>query len=517
MAASSSSIGMAASSSSVSSMAASSSTIVKLDDEERDLQSLLDAFGSIFSLEDIASAFWKAGHDVDLAGEILFNMQGCTSSSMINGSCGKAKDVTYSESSHLNGFDESSCTNEKPNPKASSQLKHLPVSMGTVSSVIGKNYSRFTPCANKAQNGMKLSKLEANKLTISTNSREESSMEKDASLQKDFENFLFEMLGCGFQLDRDVIKEVLGHCGYDMEKSLEELLELTTKDLGKSNNFHEGIKKHSDFESPTCQIPLENPKSTRSIIKTNGVKMSRQQEKRYEQEKEILATLFTAPERPKSPQRAPLIQRRRSRVSWQVAVEPLKDNTAEWSKCQLETEKMSRPLEYGADEDDSFLALRQAVKEYRNTMKGYYKAAAEAFSKGERSRAAKLMEEGQFFFKKAQMADEESAERIFEISGRELEAQEELSIDLQNHDAKEAIRLVKCHLRSLAGIQSFTHLKILTGTDKEDASVGAHKRLVQKFLEKESINWTEDETSGAILIWLDKINPKHLSFVKNQV
>ncbi|GAB4831198.1 hypothetical protein Ancab_005207 [Ancistrocladus abbreviatus] len=501
---------MAASSSSISRVEASSLSITKIDNEERALQSLLDAFGSMFSLEDIASAFWKADRDVDLAGEILYAMQGSASSSTISASCGEAESVTSSEFSYLNGFDESSCTNGRTNLKAS-KLKQQPVSMGTVSGILGKNYSWSTPRANEIQTRMKPLKLEANELTISRSSVKESSVEKDASLQNDFENFLFEMLGHGFQLDRDVIREVLGHCGYDMEKSLEELLDLTTKDLGERNNFPEGIKTHSYLENPTSQQQMQNLKPTESIVKTNEIKIPRprQQEKRYKQEKEILAALFTAPERPKSPERASVIRARRSR---QVVVEPLKDTIEELPTRQWETKILSMPPELGSDEDDGYLALRQAVVEYRNAMKEYYKASAEAFAKGDRTRAFKLMEEGQFFFKKAQLADEESAEKIFEVRGREVEAQEELSLDLQNHDAKEAIRLVKCHLRSLGGIPSFGHLRIITGTDEEDASTGVRKRLVRKLLEKESIKWTEDETCGILLIRLDQINPKRLSF-----
>ncbi|KAL9463139.1 hypothetical protein AB3S75_001027 [Citrus x aurantiifolia] len=41
---------------------------------------------------------------------------------------------------------------------------------------------------------------------------------KDDHLQKDMEDFLFKLLGEGFQLYRDVIQEVHDSCGYDMQK-----------------------------------------------------------------------------------------------------------------------------------------------------------------------------------------------------------------------------------------------------------------------------------------------------------
>ncbi|MCL7034767.1 hypothetical protein MKW94_025919 [Papaver nudicaule] len=41
------------------------------------------------------------------------------------------------------------------------------------------------------------------------------------------EEFLFEMLGNGFELDMEVIRDVLGTCGYDAKKSMERLTDLS--------------------------------------------------------------------------------------------------------------------------------------------------------------------------------------------------------------------------------------------------------------------------------------------------
>lgn len=41
-----------------------------------------------------------------------------------------------------------------------------------------------------------------------------------------------------------------------------------------------------------------------------------------------------------------------------------------------------------------------------------------------------------------------------------------------------------------------------------------HVEQVLKLLERESIKWVEDENAGTILIRLDSINRKRLSFVK---
>ncbi|MBA0677149.1 hypothetical protein Goari_018570, partial [Gossypium aridum] len=48
-------------------------------DEEKALNNLLDAFESVFSLNDIASAYCEAGRNSNLAGLILCEMQGIPS------------------------------------------------------------------------------------------------------------------------------------------------------------------------------------------------------------------------------------------------------------------------------------------------------------------------------------------------------------------------------------------------------------------------------------------------------
>jgi len=46
---------------------------------------------------------------------------------------------------------------------------------------------------------------------------------------RDVEEFLFCMLGEGFKLNMEVIRDVLGSCGYDIKKSMEELMSFSEK------------------------------------------------------------------------------------------------------------------------------------------------------------------------------------------------------------------------------------------------------------------------------------------------
>uniref|UniRef100_A0A5B6ZEX4 DUF1771 domain-containing protein n=2 Tax=Davidia involucrata TaxID=16924 RepID=A0A5B6ZEX4_DAVIN len=473
-------------------MEAFGSNTLQNDDEGRVLEGLLDAFGSTFSLEEIASAYCKAGRNADLAGTMLYDLKGHTfttdksssKSSQIHTSNGEAQSENSSETYSTTIFGKSSDLDR--NLKAS-KPGSCRVSMGTISCVLDKGYVRSTSLANQSCMMKKPLKLDSNDFLACELLREKHSLNLvgDDNQQNDVEDFLFKMLGDGFQLDRNIIREVLGCCGYDMKKSMEKLLDLSATTLDKRDNFlGESTKKSAD-------------------------RGSREQRERNDLQ-EVLAALFHAPERSEEfPGRTVAVNTvERSRASGQVVVEPLRDTNAEHKTCNMNQHQDTEE----DDGEDSYRDLRRAVKEYRAAMKEYYKAAVEAFAKGDHVRASKLLEEGQFFHRKADEADEESVQKIFET--RNTETEDAMSLDLHNHGAKEAIRLLKCHLSSLSGIPSMKYLKVIMETNDEDVSKGARKRLIIKLLDKESIKWIEEGNAGTILIRLDEINPKHLSFAR---
>lgn len=171
-----------------------------------------------------------------------------------------------------------------------------------------------------------------------------------------------------------------------------------------------------------------------------------------------------------------------------------------------------RPIEVTKDDEDdenSYEVLRKAVKEYWIMMKEYYQAAVDAFVKRDYVRANKLREQGHFFNRKAKEADEKSAQKVFEAS-----QDDEVSLDLHDHEPKDAVHSLRLHLTNICGIQGFKYLKVILGTNNEDTKKGARKRLILKQLEKESIKWTEEDDGGTIIIQVDVINPKDLSFCK---
>ncbi|KAK9004949.1 hypothetical protein V6N11_042399 [Hibiscus sabdariffa] len=231
------------------------------------------------------------------------------------------------------------------------------------------------------------------------------------------------------------------------------------------------------------------------------------------QEKEILEALFTVAERSEEGNRVARVARR-SKAFGELVTKPLDDMDIILTKNVVEMLKVSKNVEDEQDDDEnSYDALRQAVKEYWMTMKEYYKAAAEAYAEGDQARATKLMELGHFFHRKAREADERSSAKMLESSCTDDEI---MSLDLRDFEPKEAVNLLRTHLTSVSGIPSIMYLRIIVGTIEEDTKKGARRRWIMKQLEKESIKWKEEEDGRVILIRVDVINPKNLRFAKKK-
>lgn len=219
------------------------------DNEQKALKSLLDSFASVLSLEDIASAYCKAGRDAAVASEILSQMQESSSRYSVHSSSCDAKseelssavkDEESSETSSDDTLYRSSLANRKAisnnqiwvplstvstsstgkseessessterllensslaNGKSKTKKQRLrPVSVGSVSSVIGRDYMKSKPPSNGSFVAVKPLRLDIKELPQS---------ERYEGMHKDLEDFLFKMLGEGFQLDRAVIRDVL--------------------------------------------------------------------------------------------------------------------------------------------------------------------------------------------------------------------------------------------------------------------------------------------------------------------
>lgn len=330
-----------------------------------------------------------------------------------------------------------------------------------------------------------------------------SSTLKEDRLHNKMEDFLLKMLGEQFRLHRDVIREALDSCGYDMQKSMKKLLNGSAVSLDKENKFvGESNKKTNDIHLRAGGAPQEKNR----VSNLNGG--AGQHKDRNDIQREDVATLFEGRERFDELPRRRTMSAKRPVALRELVEEPQIDFATEQKVDRVCSQEDIKD----AEDEDIFQALRRAVEEYRGRMKECYKAYVDALAKGDQDQANRLLEQGQLFRGKARQADEESNQKIFET--RNIETEDEMLLDLHDHGAKEAIRLLKCHLSSLGGISSFKYLKVIVEIDEEDSSKGRRRRSVMKLLEKESISWSEGETSGVLLIPLLNINPKSLTFTK---
>lgn len=314
------------------------------NDEEEALNSLLDAFGSLVSLNDIASAYCEAGRNPGLAGLILCEMLGIPPLVATDQSNNEVKNNETSGSSYVKSSqnnsqasevftadqpvsaatDECSGKRKKDEPMESSccnsfqrscqengglrspKQKARPVSGGTVSSMLGKGYMKSVPLANGSYPGTKPMKVDSKEMPMSLFWGEElePSSQNEDRMHKVMEDFLFKMLGEGFRLERDMIREVLNSCGYNMQKSMKKLLDWSAVSLDKEKKpsamsldkekkpLGESGEKTNDIHLRTSRPSQENMN-----IVLNAEVAERQQKDRNDLQKEVLAALFDASER----------------------------------------------------------------------------------------------------------------------------------------------------------------------------------------------------------------------------
>ncbi|KAK2639102.1 hypothetical protein Ddye_026897 [Dipteronia dyeriana] len=200
-----------------------------------------------------------------------------------------------------------------------------------------------------------------------------------------------------------------GQCGYDAQKSVEKLIDLSTSTLEVCDDFvdttaenpSENFSGQKFFLKQEQMSHLDSAQSDGAIsIRRNLTELPKSDRDRIGLQKEILQSLFIAPERSEEGPIRKIIVRpaaRRSRAFGKL-VKPYKDTTKKNTTVSAEAQENTT-----ADEDDenSFDFQRKAVKEYWFTMKEYYKAAFDAFAKGDYARANKLLQQGQFLNQKA--------------------------------------------------------------------------------------------------------------------
>ncbi|KAF2286016.1 hypothetical protein GH714_009710 [Hevea brasiliensis] len=423
------------------------SSTAQSDVNKKDLEELLEVFGSAFSLDDIASAYCQGRRDTNLAAEILCGMHGTTSTTVTaekladeNATplmCPFVSERTRTLSTLSSEWPSDNHlekTSAGQNRTKELRSKKCSISMGTVSSVIGKEYAKPRPLTYESTEARKPLKLDSKDFPVSeiwSEKNPSSVTTRNKISQVDIEEFLFKMLGEGFQLDMPVIREVLDRCGYDMQQSTEKFLEQESVPLHQQVQQLDSAQRSEEAPKITCRV---------RVVK-------------------------------------------RSKAFGKLVVECPKDATREHKPSTAEPQVVTR--------------------------------------------------KGTIFNKKAREADDKSCQKLIETRDDEV-----VSVKLHDLEPKESLDLMRRHLTSLCGIPSIKYLRVIMESNGEDTTKGKRKKLhicflerlkmemedtdmlrnfpeqIMKQLEKESIEWNEEENGKTILIKVDVIDPKSLSFAK---
>ncbi|RLN23134.1 SMR domain-containing protein [Panicum miliaceum] len=475
-------------------------------EERRDLAWLLDAFASA-TIDQVDSAYREAGGDPFLAAGILGSTQDTQPPQPPQPAPQPPPPPDLSPRSGSGGR------------KAGRRPKRVAVAAtGMVADVIGKDYTRPATPPVSAPNAWKGRDPE----------RDGGSGARKYSVEE-AEQFLCSMLGENSELGMGVVRDVLGQYGYDVEKALDALLDISgvssiqnmetqhpyagrngtqhltmfpgngqsvdnlpagntrsprqLTDQVSNNSFQSELGHEFLWDEPQisyAKAVMEAPRSSTLPLRSTEVKADPQQ---------VLDSLFKIPEmRTYEP----------SSMDWKKVVKKLQSfNSTATSNNQ------ERPKTGGG-----YREFRGVAARHYDKMKEYYQKAALAYSKGDKSYAAYLAEEGKHYRELARMEDEKASRNIFEARNKHIT--NTVTIDLHGQHVQQAMKLLKVHMMICICMPSVL-LRVITGCGSEGTGKGKIKRSVIELAEKEHIEWRE-ENSGTIALRLG--GPREYRFLE---
>ncbi|KAL8129954.1 hypothetical protein V2J09_019109 [Rumex salicifolius] len=463
------------------------------DDEQRTIQCLVEAF-SLTSVEKVKTVYEQTGRDADKAAEILSGLsekfEDQTASSSSSRFSGSSSDE-YNESNH--GKEGVNCRGFRGN-----KGKKVVAATGTVSTVLGKDY---VPAASRKE----ITSPRRSKVNV--------------------EEFVRSMLGDECELRMAVVKDVLGQCGYDVNKATDILLDLSGSSFDSSGSdkcsLHSGSSgedsKYSDFSYESFWQLSDRSDSTSHSSEDNGWPVSYGDRSysevlvgsnsskgqlytdagsnKFELPHEVLESLFSIPRRPSVHEP--------NTMNWRNVVKKLESFAQKrHDLCSLMT---STSQQITNVKGDGYSEFRGTAVNRWNTMKANYEKAAMAYSNGSKEHASYLSDRAKQYGKSAQEADERASMEIFKA--RNKDKGNVLSIDLHGQHVKPAMRLVKLHL-----LFGTFFLKIITG-GSHGVGKSKLKQSVISLMKNEGIQWRE-ENQGMILIKLE--GPREFSFLDSE-
>ncbi|KDO66885.1 hypothetical protein CISIN_1g043016mg, partial [Citrus sinensis] len=471
---------------------------VQNDTKNQIIHSLTEAFGSV-SLEEATSAFCEANGDVNKAEELLTALtegnseDPLTSSSVSGGS--SSLDSGSSSGSWL-GFGETSCVQnpvDYGNKKGGSRQKRVVAVSGMVANMLGKDYVRASPRKSGRFKGV---------------GDDQSGFDKE-----EMEQFLYSMLGDECQFSMAVVRDVLCQCGYNVEKAMDVLLDLSAPSNERSMNddddftFKEDrrfITEHtdnftdraSDCTSYSSESDLYdsiwstgyNYRNNSKVLIGSEVPSPLKASDQSDLPQKVLESLFNIS---KSPQHEP------TTMNWRNVVKKLQALGPRFDVSHSSSTEHQQEL---CAKGDEYQVFRKDAKQHWNSMKSCYQKASAAYSKGEWGYAAHLSEQGKSLTKLAQKADEKASHDIFKARNKSFE--NVITIDLHGQHVKPAMKLLKLHLVMVSYAQSVQTLRVITGCGSHGVGKSKLKQSVIELVENEGLHWSE-ENRGTVLIKLD--------------
>ncbi|CAN1846389.1 SMR domain-containing protein At5g58720 [Linum perenne] len=487
------------------------------EEERKAVLTLVEAFDSI-SIDDAAAAYKEANGDVDKAAEILTSLTDDPSTSSVSSgvSCfdsasgSGSSSGSASSSGSSEGFMEGRLVGGEGFRGSHHKQKRVVAVTGTVSTMLGKEYV-------KASHRKETSKM-----------KELFQLGNAASQRDEAEQFLCSMLGDECELNLAVVRDVLCQCGYNVEKAMDALLDLSGSSSEKSSNYNAAAQtgnhsqladKASDSTSYSSESDLYESvwdygyrNYAQVLTDSQAPFPTCPRTSKSEIPQKVLDSLYSIT---KSSTHEPHSMNWKNMVKKMQSLGPVDVSpSSELSHQDIDACLVTFCFFGVVAKGNEYHSLRVSAKQHWDSMRSYYHRAGTAYSKGERQYAAYLSDQGRSQTKLAQEADKKASMDIFKA--RNTEIKNMITIDLHGQHVKQAMKVLKLHL--LFGsyvnyhlvISAIQVLRVITGCGSHGLGKSKLKQSVVKLLESEQMEWSE-ENRGTLLIKID--GSKQYSFM----
>lgn len=481
--------------------------IEEANDEEKarralDLDWLMSAFSSL-SFDQIVSAYDDTGRDP-------FKAAGILGSQLVDPGDEEEPPPPPPSLTEVEEIEEEKEEEEGEEKKGARERrqKKVAASSGIIANVIGRGYAKpSSDCGKKAGN----------------------KKDRQYSIEEG-EEFLCSMLGDNSELGMAVVKDVLCQCGYDVEKALDALLDISTCSL---HSFVEGGGCNHSCTYSELSSEGSAYNDTESLQSTDSSDSAYHPSERENDIPQYVGyscrsgmrCLANSEVRPPSGSRAinPDLQQKVLESLFKVPPNSINEpSSMNWKKAVQQVEAFGQGLEYRKrsvtepllnathGKEDEYHVCRSVARKHWDSMRTCYQEAAVAYSSGHRAHAAHLSDTGRIHGNLARKADEKASRELFQARNKDIK--NTVTIDLHGQHVKQGIGLLKLHLLLFTYIPSVQFLKVITGCGGDGTGKGKLKCSVTSLAKREGIEWCE-ENSGTLLLRLDGL--KEYSFTED--